>query len=270
MRLLAIINSEYGQRHVDNILAHRPEGWELEIWQAPRVLPQVIDYPEDYLPAELPAADLILSFAEHKGVAELLPEVAGMTGARAVIAAIDNEACLPRGLARQLRGWLAGMGVACATPKPLCSLTEHDFGVTLKERMSYDSPEISEFAGYFGQPRLAITVDPDSRTIAAAEVVRDAVCGCTRHVAERIIGMSVDEVVEQAGLLHHHFPCLASMQKDHDFNMDTLMHASGHILQEDIRAQVKPFQEINYLRPGNLSEAFRSSEAEGTDPAGDG
>ena len=73
-------------------------------------MPPVIDYPEDYLPSSLPPADLILSFAEHKGVAELLPDVCQATGARAVIAAVDNETWLPRGLARQLRGWLAADG----------------------------------------------------------------------------------------------------------------------------------------------------------------
>ena len=40
----------------------------------------MIDYPEDFLPESFPAADLILSFAEHKGVAELLPDIAEMTG----------------------------------------------------------------------------------------------------------------------------------------------------------------------------------------------
>ena len=90
----------------------------------------MIDYPEDYLPASLPPADLILSFGEHKGIAELLPDIARMTGAKSVLAAVDNESWLPRGLARQLRGWLEKMGVACVTPKPLCSLTETDFGVT--------------------------------------------------------------------------------------------------------------------------------------------
>ena len=50
----------------------------------------------------LPSADLILAFAEHKGVAELLPDIAAMTGAAAVLAPVDNEAWLPRGLARQL------------------------------------------------------------------------------------------------------------------------------------------------------------------------
>jgi len=106
MRLLAIVSGEYGRRHVANIRAHAPADWSVEMWQAPAVLPPVIDYPEDYLPDQLPAADLILAFGEHPGIAELIPEIARITGAQAVIAAVDNEAWLPRGLARQLAdGW---------------------------------------------------------------------------------------------------------------------------------------------------------------------
>ena len=89
MRVLAIISGEYGQRHVDNLCANGPTEWQIEVWQAPTALPPIVDYPEDFLPDELPPTDLILSFAEHKGVAELLPEVARMTGAQAVIAAVD-------------------------------------------------------------------------------------------------------------------------------------------------------------------------------------
>jgi len=55
------------------------------MWQAPAVLPAVIDDPEAYLPEALPPADLILSFAEHKGVAELLPDIARRTAAKAVV-----------------------------------------------------------------------------------------------------------------------------------------------------------------------------------------
>ena len=112
MRILAIISGEYGQRHVDNLRAHAPASWQIQTWRAPAFFPLVIDSPEDFLPASLPPASLLLSFAEHKGVAELLPDIAQMTGAQAVIAPVDNEAWLPRGLARQLRGWLEKMGVA--------------------------------------------------------------------------------------------------------------------------------------------------------------
>jgi hypothetical protein len=253
MRILAIITGEYGQRHVNNITEHGPSDWQLEIWQAPTVLPLIIDYPEDYVPDTLPAADLMLSFAEHKGVAELLPDVAQVTGAQAVIAPVDNEAWLPRGLARQLRGWLKDMDVACVTPKPLCSLTETHYSIGRRQHIEYDHPLIVAFARHFGQPELEITVDPQTRRITAAEVRRDAVCGCARYVAQGLVGLSADEAEQEAGMLHHHYPCLASMGIDVDYG-DTLMHVSGNLLKDNVGAQVKPFKRVQYFAPGTRSE----------------
>ena len=251
MRILAIVSGDYGRRHVENIRAHGPAGWQIEVWQAPAVLPPVIDYPEDYLPAELPPADLILSFAEIKGVGELLPDIVGMTGAQAVIVAVDNEAWLPRGLARQVRGWLEEMGVAVATPKPLCTLTETDYTIGRRQQLAVEHPLIAEFARHFGRPRLAITVDPVSREITAAEVERDAVCGCARYVAERLVGVSADDAGEQAGLLHHHYPCLATMGQDLDYG-DTLMHVSGNLLKDQVNAEVRPHRRVQRIAPQGL------------------
>jgi len=259
MRILAIISGEYGQRHVDNIRAHGPEGWQIEVWHAPAVLPPIVDYPEDHLPDHFPESDLILSFAEIKGVAELLPDIARMAGAKAVIAAVDNEAWLPRGLARQLRRWLAEMGVVCVTPKPLCSLAQGRYTVARREEIEYGAESagaalIAEFVRYFGRPELHLTVDPETRVIVAAEVRRDAVCGCARHVAQGLVGVPVDEAEQAAGLLHHHYPCLASMGVDPAYG-DTLMHISGNILKDDVAAQIKPFKEVRYHVPGERSEA---------------
>ncbi len=253
MRLLAIISGEYGQRHVNNIRTHGPSTWTVETWQAPAVLPPVVDYPEDHLPDSFPPADLILSFAELPGVAELLPDIAQMTGAKAVLAPVDNESWLPRGLARQLRGWLQDIGVVCATPKPLCSLTEKDYLTARRKRIEYDNPWLAAFARHFGQPDLRITVDPDRRVITEVEVVRDAVCGCARYAAEGLVGVSADDAEQKAGLLHHHYPCLASMGVDSDFS-DTLMHVSGNLLKDNVGRQVKPFKRILYFTPGNKSE----------------
>ena len=253
MRILAVISGEYGQRHVANVREHAPPGWSIEIWQAPTILPPMIDYPEDYVPDTLPAADLVLAFGEHRGIAELIPDVARVTGAQAVIAAIDNEAWLPRGLARQLRGWLEEMGVTCVTPKPLCSLTETHYSLARRRKMEYDDPFIAEFARHFGQPELRLTIDPETRQITAAEVRRDAVCGCACYVAEGLVGLSVDEAEQEAGMLHHHYPCLASMGIDADYG-DTLMHISGNILKDKVGEQVKPFKRVQYVRPGVQSD----------------
>lgn len=254
MKILAIISGEYGLRHVRNITNNGPTEWELATWEAPKVLPPVVDYPEDYLPESFTPADLILSFAEHKGVAELLPDIAKMTGAKGVIAAVDDEAWLPRGLARQLVGWLERQNVVCVTPKPLCSLTGFDYGVTFRERIEYKNEQISAFAMHFGRPELTLKINPDSLLVEGVRVERDAVCGCARYVAENLVGISVEDAEEKAGLLHHHYPCMASMKKLRDFNMDTLMHNSGNIVRKTVAEQVKPFKQVKYLKPGNISE----------------
>jgi thymidylate synthase len=249
VRILAIMSGEYGNRHVANIRAQGPATWSLETWQAPAVLPPVIDYPEDYIPASFAPADLLISFAEHRGVAELIPEIAGLCGAQAVLAPVDNENWLPRGLARQLRGWLKEMGVFCATPKPLCSLTETEYLQARRDRVPYEDPLVAEFAHYFGRPELRVAVDPDSRFITSIEVARDAVCGCARYVAERLVGVSADDAEQESGMLHHHFPCLASMGIDPEFS-DTLMHVSGFILRDSVGEQVRQYKQIQYVRPG--------------------
>jgi len=253
MNILAITNSEYGKRHVSNIERHMPAGWNLATWEAKAAYPQVIDYPEDYLPESLPPADLLLQFAEHKGLAELLPDICQMTGAKAVIAAVDNEAVLPPGLARQLRGWLEKQGVACVTPKPLCSLGETHYWVSRREKVAYDDPLIREFARTFGMPAFEIEVDRQTRVIQSVEVRRDAACGCARYVAEKLAGVPADGAEEQAGLLHHHFPCWAAMGVIAAYD-DTLMHVSGNIMRDAVGEQVRPFKRIQYIAPGWRSD----------------
>ena len=254
MNILAIVSGEYGNRHVRNIKEHGPKDWEVNTWQTPPVFPPFIDDPEDFLPDTLPAADLILSFAEHKGAAELLPDIARITGAKSVLVAVDDEVWLPRGLDRQLHGWLEAMDVSCVTPKPLCSLTDTEYGVTRHEMANYDDPQIAEFARYFGKPELSLEINSESKTITGVEVKRDAVCGCARFAAEGLIGLSVDEAEEKVGLLHHHYPCLASMQKLPHFNHDTLMHVSGQILKNNVGTQVKPYKTVRSFKPGTYSE----------------
>ena len=152
-----------------------------------------------------------------------------------------------------MRSWLQDMGVVCVTPKPLCSLTETHYSIGRRQCIEYDDPLIAEFVRYFGQPHLRITVDPESRLITSAEVLRDAVCGCACYVAQRLVGVSADDAEQEAGLLHHHYPCLASMGVDTDYG-DTLMHISGNLLKNNVRAQVKPFKQVRYVTTEARSE----------------
>lgn len=248
VRILAVVQGTYGRRIAANIEAHRPAAWTVHSCSLPLVLPPVIDYPEEYLPAALPAADLLIALGEHPGVAELLPDMARLCGARAALVPIDNSAWLPPGLARQLAGWLSDLGVPAAFPSPFCSLTETHYNAW-RRQVAYDIPLVAEFARRFGRADFRVGVDDSSRAVATVEVLRDTPCGCAAHVAAGLAGSGVEEAEQAAGLLHHHYPCLAAMAIDPVYN-DTLMHVSGRLLKEEVARKVKPFQAPpRYLRP---------------------
>ncbi len=259
-QLLTLTQAEWGERIAEYIKLTAPAHWVVNTWKAPRVLPPIIDYPEDFLPESFPEASMVLALGDTSGLAQLVPDIAKISGAKAVIAPIDNNASLPPGLARQLKQWLDNMGVESVFPKPFCSLTETTYNhkplLTL-----YDIELVREFARYYGRPSFVIEVE-DQR-INKVDVTRDAACGCARAVAEGLVGTEVDDAIERTGMLHHHFPCLASMNQDADYH-DTLMHVSGHILQDSIKEQIEDhLSPTIYLRPEGHIENPANPTSEG-------
>lgn len=245
LRVLAVTQGQWGERIAENIRVRAPAHWSVDVWAAPRVIPPIVDDPEDFLPPTLPEVDLVVALGDTAGLAQLVPDIAHITGAKAVIAPIDRNTSLPAGLARQLAVWLEEMGVAAVFPKPFCSLTETTFNRTPLVT-SYDNPIIQHFARYFGRPEFRVTLNEGQ--ITEVDVLRDSACGCARYVAENLISTSADETVEKVGMLHHHFPCLAEMERDPDYN-DTLMHVSGHLMQDRIKEEIKDHISVIYLRP---------------------
>jgi hypothetical protein len=244
-RLLAVTQGQWGERIAENINKHAPSDWQVETWSAPRVLPLVIDEPEVFLPPALPQADLVLALGDTAGLAQLIPDIVRRAQARAVIAPIDRNTSLPAGLAGQLKQWLDDMGVASVFPRPFCSLGEQTYNHKPLVK-PYQDELIRRFSAHFGRPRFKAAISEGR--IQSLEVLRDAACGCARHVAQALVGTSVDEALEKAGLLHHHYPCLASMSKDIDYN-DTLMHVSGNQLKEALKAEIKDHLKHTYIRP---------------------
>lgn len=97
MRILAVVQGEYGRRIFRNIGEVGPAHWQVEVFEAPRRLPPVIDFPDRFLPAEMPPADLLLSLGEMPGAADLITAIVRRTGAGAVIAPIDTRHGFRRG-----------------------------------------------------------------------------------------------------------------------------------------------------------------------------
>ena len=137
--------------------------------------------------------------------------------------------------------------------KAVLSLTETHYNA-FRRQVAYDIPLVAEFARHFGKPIFQVDVDDASRTIRQVDVLRDSPCGCACHVAAGLVGVHVDEAEQEAGLLHHHFPCLAAMVIDPDY-ADTLMHVSGRILQEEINRNVRNMRTPpQYLRPDGQAD----------------
>jgi hypothetical protein len=229
MCILIAIQGYYGERIVENIRHNCPANWTVNHFSFPTGLPAIIDDADEHLPPELPAADLLISLGEHPAVAQMIPDMVRRSGARAVIAPADNRAWLPFGLARQVQKKLESMGVDMVYPVPFCTLTENDS----------QNPYIKEFARHFGKPEMDIEFHKDDRhRVAKVTVKREAPCGSTRFVAEHLVGVWFREAPEQAGLLHHQFPCMATMVMDREFE-DTLMHRAGNMLKQTVQQSIK-------------------------------
>jgi hypothetical protein len=236
MRILVLHQGHYGERIFQHIQGAAPEGWVLELITPPRVLPIVIDEPEEFLPSNIPQADLLLAMSESPETAQLVPAIARLSEVRAVIMPVDNSVWLPLGLQNELRCEITGMGVAVVFPRTFCTLTEKTAGYG-SDVEYYDSEHIASFAEYFGRPRLKIELDAAGTGITGIKVERSAPCGSTHYVAEKLVGVPVTEAVPQAGLYAHHYPCLASMQME--ATGDTLMHISGYVVNDEVEQELK-------------------------------
>ncbi len=235
MKILAALQGEYGKRIVGHLKAHAPGDWTIETVTLPPRLPMVIDEPEDFLPSDVTSAELLLALIGSDGAAQLVPALAKLCGARAVIVPVDDPAWLPPGLQNQIEQELARDEVKAAFPRTFCTLTESSAGFRSNARR-FDDELIAVFGRHFGRPELRIEVDGNSEKITAVEVERGSPCGSTHHLAEKLVGLTVKEAVPRAGLIVHQFPCLASMQQDEIESgvFEPLMSISGYVANDEV------------------------------------
>ena len=69
--------------------------------------------------------------------------------------------------------------------------------------------------------------------------MREAPCGNTRYIAERLVGVPVGEAAERAGLLHHYYPCWGGMGVDPVHGTHTLLHVAAKMAQQAVERSLK-------------------------------
>jgi len=221
LRLLVFTQGTYGERILENIRRRAPPEWTVHLASLPDDLPGLIDEPDEFVDGlDLSGEwNLVVYLGESPSAFSLLPAVMRRTSAKAVIAPADDYSWLPLGLERQIREELDRLAVAAVFPRTFCTLTP--VGI----------PPIDEFAQMFGSPKLRI--DTEDGVISDVEVLRGAPCGSTWYVAERLLGMNVEEAAERAGLLVQLYPCHASRRVDRFFS-DAPIHVAGRVAQRAV------------------------------------
>lgn len=221
MRLLVFTQGHYGERILENIRTHAPQGWIISRISLPGDLPPIIEEPEEAieglgLEGEW---DLVIFMGESPSAFSLLPAILVSISASAVIAPADDYSWLPLGLERQIKSEIEEMGVGVVFPRTFCTLSPTG------------DPAIDEFARVFGSPRLRL--ETEDGAVRSAKVLRGAPCGSTRYMAERLPGTRIEEAGSRAGTLVQIYPCLASRRVDRHFG-DAPIHVAGHIAQKAV------------------------------------
>ena len=209
MKILTLADDKYGERIVSCMVRNSPDSWDISTLSLNIELPDIVDNPEEFLPLEIPATDLILFLIQDSKKIELLPLLAKKAGAKAAIVAVDGLWLQP-GLRRQIEEELQIPSVFART---FCTLVGN--GNSL----------IDEFAAHFGLPEFEIEVEDG--IIKNVTVKRDTPCGCASFVAENLVVTKVEDAQIKAGLLNNNYPCMASMEFDSTTG-DTLLHFSAH------------------------------------------
>lgn len=189
----------------------------------PSLLPVVIeDSASEYLPKEIPNADIAIVSEIHNDLLLELPLILKDSGSGIKAMVVPQES--PVRIARpQIGAVYEREGIEVVFPKPFCDLQPLD-----------EKPLIRRFVDVFGIGRPEVSVEVDRRgRIDHVDVLRSAPCGSTWFVAKQLAGVEVvnkRELYERISECHHSYPCTASMEKDREIG-DTILHKAGYIIR---------------------------------------
>lgn len=217
MNIFILTSGKYGSRIINTMAKMGFAASIVGIHEVPEDLPEFMDDVSEYIPDNLPEADLILSLGLYGDINMIIPAVAFKASAKSIIVPIHDPKQIPLGLQREIEGETGDVKIVF--PKPFCSLEP------------VGNEYIDEFTDYFGKPELEIEAD---NLIKNIEVKRGAPCGSTWFVAEKLQNVPVNEAEFEAGGRYHNYPCLASMNIDPQVG-DTILHLAGYKIKEAVK-----------------------------------
>ncbi|MHA2082942.1 MAG: DUF166 domain-containing protein [Candidatus Thorarchaeota archaeon] len=199
----------YGQHVGDLIGMYRVSPPSGQMFDDPKELVKDISFHE---------CDLLLIVGVHHDLLSSVDMLVEETGARAVIAPIEDPQWIPPGLREQVRESLNEIGIESAFPKPFCNFVPGEGKL------------IDEFIETYriGMPLYESEVKNDE--VSEIAVMRSAPCGNSWYVAMKVRGQNIhdqENLFDVIAKAHHAYPCTASMAKDREIG-DALLHIAGY------------------------------------------
>lgn len=207
---------KYDWRFSENIAA---------IIDFPSVLPFVLEKPGKYVPANMPAHDVLLAIHIHEQILLEILARCSQWGMKGVVVPLEAPGWVSGAAIRQALEICAKNNIEISFPKPFCSFNPPRGGV------------LAEFRKYFriGFPDVDLTVE--NGIIIKARVNVSAACGATYYVARWLVGHAIceDLKTEVISRRWHSYPCTASMEWDDELG-NTPLHVAGQAHYEILSA----------------------------------
>jgi hypothetical protein len=130
---------------------------------------------------------LVLSYSYHIDITQFLIKRASDAGVEVFIIPGSDPAYRLQGARRQSKKLSGNMSLVA--PRVSCG------GLPLGI-----NPHLDRLHDHLGLPEFELKID-ESDKISSAKVLRHSLCGCADRVAENLVGVSVDNAYNKAGLL---------------------------------------------------------------------
>lgn len=182
----------------------------------PAVLPYVLERPEEYVPSDVPAHDVLIAVAVHEQILVECLKRCGEWGVRGVVVPIEEPGWISGSARAEAEKICARQGVEIAFPKPFC-----DFAPP-------QGSFLADFRRQFAIGRPEVEFDVQGGVIRDVQVHVSAPCGATYYIARYLKGKGLadDLRYEVVSKRLHSYPCTSSMEWDDELG-DTILHVAG-------------------------------------------
>lgn len=197
MRIAVFQRGKRGEHKIRGIKKYGT-GMEVEVYNVPEDLPEIVDNPEDFIPEDI-EAELILDYVYHDDITDYLVDLGRKKGIPVIASG------------RKIRGAI--------TPATCCALGE--------------VRGIEGYTSIFGSPELEVEVE--GGVIKRVDVKRGAPCGATWEAAKKIVGMRVEEAPARFAL-EVQFIC--SARGFYHWAKKAPLHVAGELHKEAIKRAI--------------------------------